>query len=102
MSSESTREKVLSMVKELILPKLRGKSANVYLFGSFARNEETHSSDIDIAIDHGGNITPHQFAELRELLHESPVPYNVDIVDLRVAGDLFAEKVRREGILWNE
>jgi len=86
----------------MVLSFLKGTATGVYLFGSFAKGEERQSSDIDIAIDHGGQVTPDMFAALRDLLHESPIPYTVDILDLLQAGEIFAAKVRKEGIPWSE
>jgi len=101
MGNNLSRDSVISQVKDIVLSHLAGTPARVYLFGSFARGEEKRSSDLDIAIDHAGDLTPHGFAELREILHESPFAFNVDIVDLREADEPFVSKVKRESVLWS-
>ncbi|MBS3872601.1 MAG: nucleotidyltransferase domain-containing protein [Firmicutes bacterium] len=100
--AEGGRAELLSGVKAVVLSFLQGTSAKVYLFGSFAKSEERHSSDIDLAVDHAGQVSPHMFATLRELLHESSIPYQVDVVDLYHVAESFRTKVRQEGILWSE
>ena len=73
----------------------------VWLHGSRARGDARAFSDIDIAIEHpGGELPPSVLAELRALLEESCIPFEVDIVDLSVAGGTLRESVRNEGIPW--
>jgi hypothetical protein len=37
---------------------------------------------------------------LAEILEESSIPYDVDIVDLRRAAPSLIDEVRREGVKW--
>jgi hypothetical protein len=37
---------------------------------------------------------------LAEILEESSIPYDVDIVDLRIAAPSLIDEVRREGVIW--
>lgn len=39
---------------------------------------------------------------MRDRLFESPVPWEVDVVDLAEAGPEFRSKVLAEGIPWND
>ena len=95
-------EPVLDKVRQLVLAGLGTAPARVWLFGSWARGEQKRSSDIDIAIDHDGDVTPRMIAHIRDILEESTVPYRVDVVDLRLAGEALVNRVRQEGILWRE
>ncbi len=74
--------------------------AAVYLFGSHARGEVRHPSDIDVAILPRDDLLPAFFAELADTIEESTIPYEVDLVDLRGVSPAFREEVIRTGIKW--
>lgn len=92
---------VIEQVRNIAIQVLRGTSAKVYLFGSWARGEQRMSSDIDIAVEHDGDVGRELMLQLKEALEESTIPYRVDVVDLTSADAWLAEAVRREGILWS-
>ena len=95
-------ETALHTVKQLVLAELKHVNVRVYLFGSWARGEQRRSSDIDIAIDHQGAVSPYEFACIRDLVDESNVPYRVDVVDLTLASPDLARRIKEEGILWKD
>lgn len=102
--NDDIRNHVLQQARNLVLRHLNGKPAKAYLFGSWARSEEKRTSDIDIAIefethDESNHIT---LATLRNAAHESTIPYKMDIVYLNKADEYIIDKVREEGILWEE
>ncbi|UFU00202.1 nucleotidyltransferase domain-containing protein [Radiobacillus kanasensis] len=45
------RENILKDLKTIIFDVLKEDNVKVYLFGSWARQEEKNSSDIDVAIE---------------------------------------------------
>ncbi len=90
----------LAEVKDIVLRHLEGRKATVYLFGSRARGNARASSDVDIAIESAEPLPPVLLAEIRDALEESTVPYNVDVVDLRTAGDGLRAVVKKEGVRW--
>lgn len=91
---------VLDKVKNIVLTHLKNVPAEVYLFGSWARNSARNSSDIDIAIEHEGAVTAEILAALRDALEDSTVPYNIDVVDLKSADPVLVAAVKEEGIPW--
>lgn len=95
-------EEMLNTVKNLVLRGLEGADARVYLFGSWARGEQRKTSDIDIAIEHKGDLSPRAISNIRELLEESYIPYRVDVVDLTRAGTVLANRVKQEGLVWKD
>ena len=97
--SQATRD--LADVRRLVLAGLRGQIAKVYLFGSRAQETSHRSSDIDVAILPAHPLPLWTLSQIRSVLEESHVPYNVDLVDLSVADAAFRERVIEEGILWN-
>ncbi|WP_449355549.1 type VII toxin-antitoxin system MntA family adenylyltransferase antitoxin [Virgibacillus natechei] len=96
------REETLLQLKNILIKTLEQVPANIYLFGSWARNEEKRTSDIDIAIQSAEKIPTKIWVELREKIEESTLPYHVDLVDLSKANIDLVEKVMREGILWRD
>ena len=91
---------VLDRVRSIVLERLAGRPARVYLFGSWATGTRRRSSDIDVAIETPAPLPAGVLAGLREALEESTIPYRVEVVDLADAGPAFRERVRREGIAW--
>jgi predicted nucleotidyltransferase len=92
----------LEEAKALVLNVLQGYPAKVYLYGSFARGEATHGSDIDIAVLPQAPLPPEVLAALRERLAEAPILYHADVVDLSQCAPQFRERVLREGQVWSE
>jgi predicted nucleotidyltransferase len=95
-----TRERAIRELRRMVVDALGDREAEIWLFGSCARDDARQHSDIDIA------ILPHEplpaafLAELAADIEDSPVPYDVDLLDLRHADPALAEEVRREGIKW--
>jgi predicted nucleotidyltransferase len=92
----------LDLAKRIVLDRLAGFSAKVYLFGSQATGYAGRISDIDIAILPLQPIPLWVFAELREALEESPILYPVDVVDLSETDLHFRQRVFKEGIVWKK
>lgn len=97
------RDSLLEQVKQTIFPYLHGISAQVYLFGSWARVEEKRSSDIDVAIEFKTSDASHHIIlmNIRNALEESTIPYRIDVVHLNDADSYIVNIVREEGILWD-
>ncbi len=84
----------------MVLGALGEHDAAVWLFGSCARGEARQHSDIDIAILPRDDLPSGFFAELAADFEESPIPYDVDLVNLRWADAALIDEVRREGVKW--
>jgi predicted nucleotidyltransferase len=98
----SERDRILMLLKDIILDTLDDVSAKVYLFGSWAREEEKRTSNIDIGLLSKEEIPIAKWVELRERIEESYLPYRVDLVDLSKANSVLVEKVKSEGIIWRD
>lgn len=96
------RDKILQELKELVIGQLSSEKVRIYLFGSWATQEEKQSSDIDIAIETERPLDPLTWNDLVEKIEESTIPYNVDVVDLRKASSNLVRKVKEEGIVWKD
>ena len=97
-----TRECAIEELRLMVLDALGEHDAGVWLFGSCARGDVRQHSDIDIAILPRDDLPPGFFAELAADIDESPIPYDVDLVDLRHADPALVDEVRREGVKWRE
>ena len=92
----------LEEVRRIVLRRLAGHRARVYLFGSFARGEASRVSDIDVAIDPLEPLPVGLVAEIAEDLENSRSIYPVDLVDLTDASERFRSRVLAEGVRWND
>lgn len=95
------QNEALEAVKRIIMKHLRNTGARVYLFGSWMRGEQQHSSDIDVGVWYEYPLPSGTLSYLREALEESTIPYTVDLVDLTRTNSDFRERVLKEGKLWN-
>ncbi len=96
------RERAIEELRRIVLNALGEHDAAVYLFGSHARGEVRHASDIDVAILPREDLPPAFFAELADTIEESTIPYEVDLIDLRGVSQAFRGEVIRTGIKWRE
>jgi uncharacterized protein len=96
----AVRQRAVERLRSIVLAELGERDAAVYLFGSHARGEVRHASDIDVAILPREDLPPAFFARLADTIEESTIPYEVDLVDLREVSPAFREEVIRTGIKW--
>lgn len=85
-------EKIKDQVKKII-KKYLGKDVKIYIYGSFARNEETKTSDLDFAILTKKDIDPLIFSKIKSEIEEIPTLRKIDIVDLRKTNKKFRKKI---------
>jgi predicted nucleotidyltransferase len=98
----ATRTKAIEELRRMVLDALGNRDAEVWLFGSCARDETRQHSDIDIAILARDELPSAFFAALAGDIEDSDIIYDVDIVDLRRAEPALVDEVRREGVRWRE
>ena len=96
----ATRTRAIEELRRMVLDALGGHDAEVWLFGSCARDQTRQHSDIDIGIMPHDDLPPAFFAVLEADIEDSVVPYDVDLVDLRSAAPSLLDEVRREGVKW--
>jgi len=92
----------LDTVRKIVLSGLGKHRVRVFLFGSRANREAGKASDIDVAVLPLECLPIGLLSEIRSCLHESNVPYEVDLVDLSHAEQEFRRHVMEEGILWRD
>ncbi len=77
----------------------KGQKVRIFLFGSRARGNYDPGSDIDLAIEGGGENLA-ELGELKAFLEETRLPQKVDIVLLSWLPESVREEVGREGKVW--
>lgn len=99
--TESDKER-FDRYKKILLEIIYKELPNckVYLFGSRARNDHSSGSDIDLAVDMGVRINSDKIYRIKDLIEETTIPLNVDIVDFQTATGAFREEIEKDGILW--
>jgi len=99
----SKKQKLINDIKDKLVTTIHPKS--IYLFGSFARNEETSSSDIDILIETNTNESfPNRNIGIRRSLKGINFPFDIiiytpqEILDKAQDKYSLVYKVLKEGI----
>ncbi len=92
----------LETARKIVLENLTDYRVKVWLFGSQATGSARLYSDIDIAILPLQPLPVRTLSDVRELLEESDIVRNVDVVDLSETDESFLQRVESEGILWKE
>src|SRR5699024_4264090 len=88
----------LNMLENIFRSTLGESNVEIYLYGSRAKGSEQVSSDIDLAVKSRG-LSPAVLSKVRESLHESHIPYKVDLVELDKINEDFRKEVGKDGIL---
>jgi uncharacterized protein len=96
----AVRTRAIEELRRMVLDALGDHDAEVWLFGSCARDEVMQHSDIDVAVLAHEELPSSLLTELSADIEDSSIPYNVDLVDLRHASLSLVEEVRREGLKW--
>lgn len=82
----------------LILAKRAPDGSRVLAFGSRARWAAKAYSDLDLAIDAGRKLSGDELAAIREAFEESPLPWKVDVVDIRQVPETLRDVILRDGV----
>lgn len=98
MSQQLDKSAILNYLKEHITELQSKYSVDAfYLFGSYARDEQTDNSDIDILVDFKKTPDLLTFIELEELLSNS-LQKHVDLVPRRKLKLAIKEQILNEAI----
>lgn len=92
---DSKRQALIIRVLVALLPNVK-----IYLFGSRARGTNRETSDIDLALDLGREMTLRELSLARNVLGELYIPQKIDVVDLNSVSQDLKNTILSEGILW--
>lgn len=98
---EALRQTIIHQISLIVAEAIQGFEYQLYGFGSFAKGAESTSSDIDIAIDADVPLPNHVFADIRDRLEESTIPYAVDVINMQTANSRLKDEIRKNGVRWN-
>lgn len=91
----AVEQRHLELVKEIL--KKIVPDANVYVFGSRAKNNPKPYSDLDLAVDLGGKkLDLLTLAKLNSAFEETTIPYKIDVVDLNSISDEFKNNIKND------
>lgn len=87
-------------IKELLKQHLPA-GTRVFLFGSRADGTAVKSSDIDIGIE-SENVIQQDLAKIKNLIEESFVPFNVDLVLFNgQQSEKFTNQAKSKVVIWD-
>lgn len=92
----------ISVAKDIVLKNLDTGKYFVFLFGSRATNNYSHSSDLDIGILGDAPVERKQISKIKHELEESIVPFHIDIVDFYNVDENFKQTALQDIIVWNK
>jgi len=99
MTSEQLYRKSIKYLKKLLKEKLPEES-QFFLFGSRAKGTNSKFSDIDIGVITNKDIED-IIIEIKEIIEESFVPYDVDIIDFNNVSKKFREEALKKVVPWS-
>lgn len=89
----------LALIRESLLPFVQEYGiVKAYVFGSFAREEDTDQSDVDFLIDFDKEFDLIEFFRLKSRLEEI-LTRKVDIVESKSINPVFKESILKDTIL---
>lgn len=94
----SAEKKIQSIIFKYLSP----DRYRVFLFGSRASGKSSPWSDYDVGVLGKEKISLTTLALIDEELENSSLPYRVEVVDFKRAGEKFARAALRETKLWSK
>jgi len=89
----------LLLIKESLLPFIEEYGIiKAYVFGSFAREEDTEQSDVDFLIEFNKDFDMIEFFRLKSRLEEI-LTRKVDIVETKSINPIFKDSILKDTIL---
>jgi hypothetical protein len=93
-------ERDRSAIERFVAHVLPVGNITLKIFGSRARGDSRHASDIDLAVVTSLPVGSSEMAELRDMLENSHIPFRVDVVDYASAPVALRKVIDIEGIAW--
>ena len=77
-------------------------NAQILLFGSRARKDNTHYSDVDLGFIPYGRFDRYKITRLNEMIENSTIPYKVEIINLGEVSEDFKKEVLKDAVIWKD
>lgn len=94
--------KWIGIAKDIFLKNLDTDKYFIFIFGSRAANNFSHSSDLDIGLIGDSPVERKQIIKIKHELEESIVPFHIDIIDFYNADENFEQTALQDIIVWNK
>lgn len=88
------KDKIIKII-EMFFP-----NATIYLFGSYARGDFRHGSDIDIAIDNKEKLPLSEWSQIKNMIEALNLIQNADIVDFQRVPTEMQRNILCDGVVW--
>lgn len=98
MRNLSLDDRFIDRLKEIFELSFTGCRCSIYIFGSRSDGKNSISSDIDIAVKSGHDVSKNVL-RARELCEDSLIPFPIDIVEYSKVSDIIRKTIDAEGIL---
>ncbi len=92
------KDRYLKQLIKIFETVIDGESVELFLYGSRATGSHDKTSDIDLAVI-SSQLSPFTLSKLREALHESHIPYKMDLIDFNKAHESLRHDILNEGVL---
>jgi len=89
------------MLKEIILSIVDTKKVMLFLFGSRVSGRYSSSADADIGLLADEKLSANLYRKIRNVIDESIIPWEVDIIDFILADQTFKEETLKDIVIWN-
>ena len=90
------QEKYIQTIASIVNSCIKGKKAQVFLFGSSVRKERFGDFDIGLT----GEVSVSLVRKLKDTFEGSTLPYKVDVVDFNKVTNTFRDNVFKNKIVW--
>lgn len=90
------QNKHLKQIASIVVPCVKGKKVQVFLFGSSVRKERFGDFDIGVL----GEVDAPLIHKLKQTFEESTLPYKVDVINFNEVTKTFKNNVIRKPIIW--
>lgn len=89
-------------LKDMVLNILIDEKVKVFVFGSRARGDNQHTSDVDIGLIPYDKINRKKVVQLKEEIDDLNIPYKVEIVDFSQVSESFKKEAIKEVVVWKD
>jgi len=100
--TEIAEDRYLQRILAILKEQYQQTPVNVYLFGSRATGKQHERSDYDLAVQSTEDVSLIN-SLCREQLHDSTIPYFVDLVDMNTVSHVLQQDILQHGVLiWSQ
>lgn len=94
----------LEQIKKFVVTSFADNNVKIILFGSRARSDNSHTSDVDIGIipQNNSKLDAQKIAYVKDKIDELNVPYKIEIVNFTEVSEDFKKEALKEHVVWKD